>query len=46
MTVWTAPSGDYADDANEFENLGHFERISHRQQGAARSDRTTRGRKR
>ncbi len=34
MTLWTASSGDYADDANELDNLDRFERISHRQQGA------------
>lgn len=34
MTLWTAQSGSFANDADELENLDRFERISHRQQGA------------
>lgn len=34
MTLWTAQSGDYANDADELGNLDRFERISHRQQSA------------
>ncbi len=34
MTIWTNQSAGFVGEAEEFEGLGRFERISHRQQGA------------